>query len=407
MYAPVLAPAIEELSLNDVLRPEILSDPYPLYERLRTEDPVHWDMIREEWIVSRYDEVRFVLADARFSSARLIPAQEDGVANRAFAAVSRQVLFLDPPDHGRVRGLMGRAFTPHRIEGLRPRIAAMVTEILDSSEKDGGMDLVRDLAIPLPVNVIADMLGAPVEDRLQIRDWSTCFGLLLSGRKLTNDEGRDVHLGMVAFKEYFRALVTHRRRHPAGDMISAFAAVEEQGDILSSDELLDNLILLFAAGHGTTTRLLGNGVLSLLRQRDQWQILCEDPSVVPGAVKELLRYECPVQTTSRIALEDVVICGKRIKCGKCVTALLGSANRDIKHFPDADRLQVRRSGAVPVAFGHGFHVCLGAALARVEGEEAIGALARRFPNMRLESDMQRWAPSIMFRGLESLPLRLA
>jgi cytochrome P450 len=218
-------------------------------------------------------------------------------------------------------------------------------------------------------------------------------------------EGRDAYLGIIAFKEYFRELVTERRLHPAGDMISTLAAVEEHGDVLSSDELLANLILLLAAGHGTTTRLLGNGVLALLRHRDQWRLICDDPSLVPGAIKELLRYECPVQTTTRAALEGVDLCGKRIEARQRVTVLLGSANRDARHFPDPESLQVQRSGVAPLAFGHGIHICLGAALARVEEEEVIGALARRFPDMRLESETQRWVPNIAFRGLENLPLR--
>jgi cytochrome P450 len=406
MYASVHAPAIEELSLNDVLRPEILSDPYPLYERLRTEDPVHWDTVRQEWIASRYDEVRFILADPRFSSALLIPPQS-GDGDAVMAALSRQVLFLDPPDHGRLRALMGRGFTPHRIEILRPRIAAMVTEILDSAEKARGLDLVGDLAIPLPVSVIAEMLGVPVKDRAQMRAWSICFGLLLGGRPLLPDESKDAYLGIIAFTEYFRELVTERRRHPTGDMISTLAAVEEPGDVLSSDELLANLILLLAAGHGTTTRLLGNGVFALLRQRDQWRLICDDPSLVHGAIRELLRFECPVQTTTRVALESVDLCGKRIEARQRVTVLLGSANRDALHFPDPESLLVRRSGVAPLTFGHGVHICLGAALARVEGEEVIGALARRFPDMRLESETQRWVPNIAFRGLESLPLRLS
>ena len=395
---------IENLSLQDLLRPDILANPYPVFRRLRLEDPIHEDPTGQGWIISRYDDVAFVLGDHRFSAERTLPkGGESAQANPVQAALARQMLFLDPPDHTRLRRLFTKAFTPNRVESLRPQILEMTTDLLDAAQGAGGfIDFIHDFAVPLPVTVIAQMLGVPVADRDRLRAWSVAFGKLISGRTLSSVESLEAQHGILAFIQYFRELIEQRRQHPESDMLSDLTAVEEMGDRLSTEELIVNLILLLAAGHGTTTHLLGNGLLALSQNPRQWQLLAHDPGIAPSAVSELLRFDGPVQSTVRDALEDVPIGGKTIAQGQHVTVLLGSTNRDEVHFPDPDTLDLRRSGARILAFGHGIHTCLGASLARLEAQVAFSELARRFPNLLIEIETPERVPSIHFRGLQKL-----
>lgn len=400
--------ALDSFSLQDLLQPELLADPYPVFRHLRSEDPIHEDPSGQGWIISRYDDVALVLSDRRFSAERVL-AKNGGSApvNRVEAALARQLLFLDPPDHTRLRALFTKAFTPNRIEGLRPQILGMTTELLDAAEAAGGhIDFIRDFAVPLPVTVIAQMLGVPVADRTRLRAWSVAFGRLISGRILSPSESIEAQQGILAFIQYFSEVIEQRRKCPESDMLSDLIGAEETGDRLSSEELIVNLILLLAAGHGTTTHLLGNGLLALSKNPHQWQLLVRDPSLASSAVSELLRFDGPVQATVREALEDVPLGGKLIRQRQHVTVLLGSANRDEDHFPDPNALDLRRSGARALSFGHGIHTCLGAALARLEAQVAFSELARRFPDVSIEIATPEWAPSIHFRGLQSLPIAL-
>jgi cytochrome P450 len=399
---------IENLSLQDLLRPDILANPYPVFRRLRLEDPIHEDPTGQGWIISRYDDVAFVLGDHRFSAERTLPkGGESTQMNPVQAALARQMLFLDPPDHTRLRTLFTKAFTPNRVESLRPQILEMTTDLLNAAQgADGCIDFVHDFAVPLPVTVIAQMLGVPVADRDRLRAWSVAFGKLISGRTLSHAESLEAQQGILAFIQYFRELIDQRRQRPESDMLSDLIAVEEMGDRLSTEELIVNLILLLAAGHGTTTHLLGNGLLALSQNPRQWQLLAHDPGIAPSAVSELLRFDGPVQSTVRNALEDVHIGGKTIAQGQRVTVLLGSTNRDEVRFPDPDTLDLRRSGARILAFGHGIHTCLGASLARLEAQIAFSELARRFPNLLIEIETPERVPSIHFRGLQKLPVTL-
>ena len=399
---------IESLTLQDLVSPDILANPYPVFRRLRREDPIHEDAAGQGWIISRYDDVATVLADRRFSAERVLPkGSQDGQVDPVQAALARQMLFLDPPDHTRLRSLFAKAFTPHRVESLRPQILEMTTDLLDAAAAAGGrIDFIHDFAVPLPVTVIAQMLGVPVADRDRLRAWSVAFGRLISGRNLSAAESIEAQGGILAFIQYFRELIDQRREHPENDMISDLIAVEEKGDRLNTEELIVNLILLLAAGHGTTTHLLGNGLLALSQNPDQWQLLARDPAIAPLAVSELLRFDGPVQATVREALEDVSMGGKTIAQGQHVTVLLGSANRDEIRFPDPDTLDLRRSGARILSFGHGIHTCLGAALARLEAQVAFGELGQRFPNLGIDVETPERAPSINFRGLETLPVSL-
>jgi cytochrome P450 len=239
-----------------------------------------------------------------------------------------------------------------------------------------------------------------------LREWSHAFGRLINGTILSSAEANEAQQGILAFVQYFHQLIQQRKKHPENDMLSDLTAVEESGDRLSTQELIVNLVLLLAAGHGTTTHLLGNGLLALSRNPDQWQLLARDPSIAPSAVSELLRFDGPVQATAREAIEDVSIGGKTIMQEQRVTVLLGSANRDEQRFPNPDTLDLRRTGARMLSFGHGIHTCLGAALARVEAQVAFGELARRYPNLSIETNTAERIPTIHFRGLQSLPVAL-
>jgi cytochrome P450 len=399
---------IRRVSFGDLLRPEVLADPYPLFRRLRQEDPVHEDPQGRGWIISRYDDVETVLADRRFSAQRTLLASDGpGASSAVQAALARQMLFLDPPDHTRLRRLFTKAFTPQRMEALKPQVAATVTEYLNRAEDAGGsIDFIQDFAIPLPVTVIAQMLGVPTADRDRLRDWSVAFGKLINGRILSPQELADAQRGVLEFVNYFRDLIAERRQHPADDMLSGLIEVEERGDRLNTEELIVNLILLLAAGHGTTTHLLGNGLLALSRHPGQWQRLVAAPTVAPTAVNELLRYDGPVQSTGRQALEDVPLANKIIKQGQRVTVFLGSANRDEAHFAEPEVLNLQRADARPLSFGHGIHTCLGAALARMETQLAFSELARRFPKLEVDTAAPEHNPSISFRGLMALPIEL-
>jgi cytochrome P450 len=398
---------ITQSSLGDLLCPDILADPYPFFRRLRLEDPVHEDPDGRGWIVSRYDDVAAVLGDRRFSAERGLTHQERDATNPVQRALARQMLFLDPPDHTRLRNLFTKAFTPRRVEALRPQVAGMVTELLNSAEDAGGrVDFIQDFCVPFPVTVIAQMLGVPTADRDRLRAWSVAFGKLISGRLLSAEESTQAQHGILAFMGYFQELIAERRQRPSGDMLSDLIVAEEQGDRLSTEELIVNLILLLAAGHGTTTHLLGNGLLALSRYPRQWMYLVSDLSLAPNAVNELLRYDGPVQATTREALEDTELADKTIRQGQRVTLLLGSANHDEDRFQEPDMLDLRRSAVRPLSFGHGIHACLGAALARMEAQVAFSELARRFPHFEISIAAPQHTPSIHFRGLQALPISL-
>ena len=402
-----------ELSLSHVLRPEIAADPYPLYHRLRSEDPVRWDAPLNAWVVTRYADVQSALGDPRLSAERInrstewLPEAMRQTLGPVFRALSRQMLFLDPPDHTRLRGLVNKAFTPRVVEGMRPRIQAIVDDLLDAVQEAGRMDVIQDVAYPLPAIVIAEMLGVPPEDRDQFRIWSDDFGALIGRSDLTLDGATRALRGVAEFMDYFRDIVARRRASPRDDLMQALIAAEDRGDALTEEELLANCVLLLAAGHGTTTHLIGNGLLALLRNPDQLRKLRDDPSSIAAAVTELLRYDSPVQATGRVAAQELPIGARRVGVGEGLILCLGAANRDPEQFADPDRLDIGRRENRPIAFGHGIHFCLGAPLARIEARIAFATLLRRLPGLRLETDVLEWEPSLSFRGLARLPVKVA
>jgi hypothetical protein len=405
--------------LLDFTLPAFRRDPYPRYRLLRETAPV----ARVERgpfrfvLLSRHADVVAVLRDPRMSVDRPFqprpPAPDDGVdpatlhpLARALRALSRIMLFRDPPDHTRLRGLVNKAFTPRMVESLRPRIAALVDELLAPPLADGGCDLVRDLAEPLPILVIAELLGLPGSDRADLKRWSDDLAVMLDGSIALQHLGKAVQAA-VSVIEYLRGHLARKRARPGDDLLSAMLAAQERDGGLSDDEILGTALIVMGAGHETTTNLIGNGVLALLRDGAALARLRGDPGLAPSAVEELLRFDSPVQATSRLPLETVEIAGERFEKGVEIGLLLGAANRDPAVFADPDRLDLARSDNRHVSFGFGIHFCLGAGLARLEGELAIGRLVARAPGLALAiaGDDLAWRPGWLLRGLTALPVR--
>jgi len=386
--------------------PEFLADPYPTYHRLRAEDPVHQSPLGF-WVLTRYDDVSAVLRDPRFIKEPLAAL----VAARFGAEVPRGVglsmLDRDPPDHTRLRGLVSKAFTPRVVDGLRPRIQQIVDELITRAQAVGSMDVIEEFAYPIPVNVICEMLGVPVADHERFKGWSLDIARGLDSIWLPPDSEvpRRSAASRHAINDYFRGLIAQRRASPRGDLLSALIVAEEAGDKLNEEELLATCILLLIAGHETTVNLIGNGVLALLRNPGELERLRATPGLITNAVEELLRYDGPVQRTARVASAAATIGGRTIAKGEMVMPFIGAADRDPSQFPDPDRLDLARADNRHIAFGWGIHFCLGAPLARVEGQIAIDALVRRLPRLELMTDEPEYRQSLTLRGLKTLPVK--
>jgi len=384
--------------------PDFVADPYPMYHRLRTEDPVHHSPLGF-WVLTRYDDVVAALRDPRLAK-EAIAAFVAARVGAPIPALGLSMLDRDPPDHTRLRGLVSKAFTPRVVEGLRPRIQQVVDGLLDDVAAARSMDLIEQFAYPIPVVVICEMLGVPVADHERFKGWSLDLARGLDTILLPPDSevGRRSVAARHGLADYFRELIAERRRTPRGDMLSTLIAAEEAGDKLSENELLATCILLLIAGHETTVNLIGNGTLALLRHPDQLQRLRQEPGLIGSAVEELLRYDGPVQRTARIPSEDVTIGGRTIGKGEMVMPFVGAADRDPVQFPEPDRLDIGRADNRHIAFGWGIHFCLGAPLARIEGQIAIETLVRRLPKLTLATERPEYRQSLTLRGLASLPV---
>jgi cytochrome P450 len=391
----------EPVQFNPLL-PEVIEDPYPLYDRLRAEDPVHQSPAGL-WVLSRYDDIAAALRDPRFGRRGF---QQLITARFGQGGFGPSMLVQDPPDHTRLRALVSKAFTPRAIESLRAQIQQMVDTLLDAAAGAGEMELIEDFAYPLPAGVISEMLGVPAADRDRFRQWSN--DIARSFDALTSPDSEVIARANTAgraIRAYFQDLVAERRRAPRPDLLSALIAVEEAGDRLSTEELFATISLLFLAGHETTANLIGNGILALLRHPAELDRLRRDPVLIESTVEELLRYDTPVQRVSRITNEDVILGDRTIPAGSLVLALLGAANHDPVHFAEPDRLDLGRRDNRHLAFGAGIHYCLGAPLARLEGQIAIGTLLRRWPRLALGTDRVEWRQTFTLRGLLTLPVR--
>jgi pimeloyl-[acyl-carrier protein] synthase len=395
--------ATTEVLFNPLL-PEFHADPYPFYRRLREEDPVHQSPLGF-WVLTRYDDCVTALRDGRFGREAFAQLLADVYGDgTGVGALPRSMLFRDPPDHTRLRALVSKAFTPRVIDQMREHIQEIVDRLLDRVQPAGAMDVIADLAYPLPVTVICEMLGVPLSDHESIRGWSADIARSLDAIGLPSD-AEIVDRGRVArhaIGDYFRALVPRRRADPRNDLLTGLIAAEEQGDKLSEGEVIAMCVLLFIAGHETTVNLIGNGLLALLRHPEQLARLQQDAALVPAAVEELLRYDSPVQRTARITMADVEMGGKQIAKGAMVVTAIGAANRDPAQFTDPDRLDVTRKDVRHISFGYGIHFCLGAPLARVEGQIALGTLLKRAPRLALDEPSPEWRESSVLRGLKRL-----
>jgi cytochrome P450 len=391
----------------DLANPAFRANPYPAYRFLRETAPV-WRSPMGHWVLSRHADATAVLRDPRFGHENADRTSVEAEAETVVRSLNQTMLLLDPPQHTRIRGLVSKAFTARRMEGLRARIGDIVDGLIDKVAGQGGMDVVSDFAHLLPVIVICDMLGIPEQDRGPFLADTSIRGRILDPVPLTRDELDTANAASAANAAYFASLFAYRRANPGDDLTTALLAAREADDSLTDEEIIANIGLLFGAGHETTANLIGNGLLALHRNPDQLAKLRAQPELMPNAVEEMLRFDSPVQLTGRTALQDVEIGGQMIARGEEVIALLGAANHDPDAYPgtDPDELDIARPGVRALSFGGGIHFCLGAQLARIEGEVAFAKLLERLPGLRLEDpDNVQWKPTITLRGVTSLPAR--
>jgi cytochrome P450 len=387
-----------------------VQDPFPLYAWLRAHDPVHWSARLKAWVVTRYrDVVEIFDRPETFSSDRFRKVDERYASHRPAVEMVAHVLghwlvFRDPPDHDRLRGLLQSSFTPKQLASSRDRIQRTADALLGRVAARGAMDFIRDVAFPLPATVIAGLMGAPEEDLDAIKTWSDRLAAYLGSAADDRDNLAEASAGTVALVDYFQRLLAERARRPQDDLMTLMLRAEHEGQRLTHDEVVANCILLLFAGHETTTNLIGNGLYHLLRHPAQAAMLRAEPALLHGAVEELLRYDGPVPATVKVVTEDVSWRGRRLGCGEMVVPFLASANRDPEQFPDPDMLDLHRHVDRHLAFAAGIHFCLGAWLARLEARIVLDTVLRRFPDIALASAAPSWKPMLFLRGLESLPL---
>jgi len=396
-----------DLSLAGLLDPNILANPYPLYDELRTSDPVHWDPYLHAWVVTRYADVVTVLHGC---SAIRSPTPEQltelGMSelNPIANVLVRQMLFRDPPAHTRLRSLAAAAFTPGRVEAMREHIREITDSLIDAFISTGHMDVIADFANLLPATVTCELMGVPTADRHRLKAWSTDFSEMLGN--FQHNPGRAARMLDVveSMTSYFRNAIAEQKDHPTTGVVRALLEAEVDGDRLTEEEIIANSIITMVGGQETTTNLIGNGLLTLLRHPEEFAELRADLSALPSAVEELLRYESPIQQTARVAPDGFLLAGKPIRPKQAVISVLGAANRDPVRFPEPERLDLRRQDNRHLAFGSAAHYCFGAPLARVEAQIAFSAIIRRLPNLALASTGLVWRRNTTFRGLESLPV---
>ena len=385
-------------------------DPFPVYRWLRDHEPLHWSRSLNAWAVTRYaDVLRIFEQPLVFSSDRFRKVDEKYASRRPAvqavgAILDDWLVFRDPPDHTRLRSLLQKSFTPTQLGNSRERVQATIDRLLDRVAERGEMDFISEFAFPLPATVIAVLLGAPTEDLELIKQWSDRLAAYLGGSVDGKDNFTEARAGVAQLVDYFLALLRERRRTPSDNLMDLMLQAEHDGERLSHEEVVANCVLLLFAGHETTTNLLGNGLFHLLRHPDQARLLAQNLALTAPAVEEFLRYDGPVPATIKVATEDLEWHGRTIRRGDMVLPFMSSANRDPRQFNEPDRLDVRRAPNRHVAFAYGIHFCLGAPLARLEGQLTFETLLRRLPGLALQPSEPRWKPMIFLRGLESLPL---
>ncbi len=391
------------LSLYQLLDPEVLANPYPLFHRIRSADPVHWDLFLHAWVLTRYEDVIRVL---KTFSAQATPTPEQmvemGLADLTpmAAMMVKQMLFMDAPAHTRVRSLASFAFTPARVAVLRERIENVARQLLDPIIETGEMDMIEDFAGPLPAIITASMLGVPEEDHAQLKTWSTDFAQIM-GFQHRPEQTPHMLKTVSDMAAYFRDQMREQLRSPRPGLVHSLMTAEVDGDKLTEEEVIANCVITMVGGQETTTNLIGNGVLALVRNPAEFERLRRDEALLVPAVEELLRFDCPSQQTTRIAITDVEIGGRQIRAGEAVVAVMAAGNRDPERFPDPDRLDLSRSDNRHLAFGWASHFCFGAPLARLEGQVAF-SLLKQLPNLHLRTEHLQWRSNFRLRGLSTL-----
>jgi cytochrome P450 len=430
----------DAFSLLNLQQKEIRSNPYPFYEQLRNHDPIHWDEELGFWVLTLYSDIDALYTDERFSRAQglmrgfqRLSVTEQQIAESVYQSFSKTVFYADPPYHTHLRGLMNYAFTPRRVERLRPYIQKIVDELLDAAQIETETDLIHALAYPLPVMVIAELLGLPASDRARFKKWSDdLFAILGTVRHKSTDLLERAEQSLNEMTDYVRELSRKRRESPQDDLLTALLSVtedetlacphphsssrlhaagkmireQETSPTLTEDELVANINILLSTGHETTTHLVGNGLLALLQHRGQLEKLQSQPALLAPAIEEMLRYDNPVQITYRSALEDAILKGRLIRKGDLVNTIIGSANRDPERFTDPNHFDITRAEGRHLGFGIGIHFCIGAPLVRLEAEVVFETILRRFPGISLASENLEWQEHPIFRGLKSLPVCL-
>ena len=400
------------LDLDNWLTSTFFENPYPIYKALREREPIHWNAFMNNWIVTRFDDVQAMFQDRRFVSAPImsdskpptLPADDVKAMQSVVIYLRMFMQGMDPPLHTRQRQLIHKAFTPRMIERMRERTQVIVNELLDAVEEKGQFDLIADLAYPLPSTIIFEMLGIPSELREPIKASSETIAKFVSLVKPEPGQFQHMAASLQVVVDLLKPIIAERRSHPQNDLLSLMVQVEENGEKLSEQELIILVTMLLFAGHETTTNLIGNGILALLRHHKQFEQLTSDLSLVSQTVEEMLRYDPPVQMIPRYVNEDMEFSGKAMHRGERVMLGLAASGHDPEHFSDPDRFDITRKPERNLSFGYGIHFCIGAPLARLESQIAVTELVKRFPDLQLTDNPIEWRFNITMRGLKALPL---
>jgi len=402
-------------SKKEVFSDEILQDPYPTYTRLLEEGPLHYVDVGSKWAVwsvFSHAECSAMAKDPRCSAKRAqqqllaLPLSRQAEFSELARMLGLWLIFMDPPEHTRLRKLLNKGFSPAAIEALRPQVEAIVDGMLKPLQAGSEVELMREFANPMPVRIICEMLGIPQELNDTFVDWSRAIALFRGSPDRTVEQAKAAQDALIDLTEFFRKTVAERKRNKGNDLISLLIDIEEEGEVLTEEELYAQCIALLFAGHETTRNLIGDGMYTLLRHPEETAELRENPEMIRTAIEELLRFESPVQFTARVLKEDIEICGQRIPRKWTILCMLGAANRDPKRFKEPNKLDLKRLNNQHLAFSAGPHACIGGQLARLEGQIAIRNLVQRFPNMKLTGPRPEWASTFGFRGLKSLSVIL-
>jgi cytochrome P450 len=397
---------------QDWYKPGFFADPYPFYCALRETDPVHWSPELNGWVVTSYEYVNSILRMHEvFSSAGRMAALLDTLpeAERAefqpiYDHFAVGLIRSDPPDHMRLRRLISAVFTPRMIQRSSAKIEQIIDSLVSGFPSEGIIDLVREFAFPLPATVVCSILGVPAEDIHRVREWTHGINSIIAGNLPLREAAERMQAALVELQAYYRDMIARRRSSPGDDLMSLLVQAELEGDRLTEAELLSTAENLLAAGHETTTSLIGNAMWTLLNRPEELRKLREEPDLIPAAIEEVLRFESPLQRQTRVVKTETEFAGKLMKPGQLVFVMIGAANRDPEIFPDPDQFDIDRSGAKHIAFGIGIHFCIGAPLARMESHLALGTLLKRYPGIQVHADKIEWVPSAALRAPAKLPV---